>query len=507
MSKYYIVFLILILFGCKQKEIKIISTIEDFPALKSNNNEVDTLESVFHIAMGDIFSNLRIKSSPLHKEEETLLFAGLDYYGPWTRDASISCWNGVGLFLPEICMRTMISNLDTTKRGEYFITGQYWDKIIWSVGAWNLYLYTGNTDFLKISYNATINTLKELEKNEFDSSYFLFRGPAVYGDGIAAYPDIYTHTGKYEGGEWISTITKWVEANPDKKAKKGFGMPMFALSTNCIYYETYAILSKMEKELGIKENPIWNSNAEKMKIAINTHFWDKEKKRYNYLVDPFGGCQYQEGMGISYAILFGIADEEKSKLILENTHVSPYGIECVYPSFPRYKNGYGRHSGVIWSHIQGFWAHAASLYKNEKRFTTEFNAMTLFAWRDKQFREIYHPETGLSYGGLQETNNGKIEEWKSTERQTWSATAYLRMVFNGLFGMHINEKGITFDPFVPYEFENLRLFNIHYRKTILTIYIKGKGSEIKSCLINGKESTPFISSNSEGKYKIEIELI
>ena len=38
-----------------------------------------------------------------------------------------------------------------------------------------------------------------------------------------------------------------------------------------------------------------------------------------------------------------------------------YDIACVEPSFDRYlkKGGYGRHSGVVWPHAQGFWARAA----------------------------------------------------------------------------------------------------------------------------------------------------
>lgn len=475
-----------------------------FPVLKTNDDAIDTVAHTFNIAIGDIMSNIRPYKNGLVRKEEALLFAGLDYYGPWTRDAAINIWNGAGLFLPDISERTLISDLDSTANGNIEIIGQYWDKIIWTVGAWNLYLYNGDKEFLKLVYKATCYTLSELERNEFDPNLNLFRGPAVYGDGISAYPDRYTQTGKYEGGEWVSTITKWAEANPDKRVKVGSGMPMFALSTNCVYFEVYRILPKIEKELGLKINENWADKSARLKVAINKNFWNNEKKNYRYLVDPYGNCDYQEGMGISYALLFDVANKIQSEEVLKNTVVTKAGIPCVYPSFPRYKNGYGRHSGTVWTHIQGFWANAAAQNKDAKRFAYDFNLLTAHTWRDKQFREIYHPETGLPYGGLQESNEGKLDIWKSTERQTWGATAYLRMIFNGLFGMSFSETGINFSPVIPTQYPNLRLLNLLYRDAVLNISVKGQGTNVVSFTVNGKSTKPFIPANAEGIQNIEI---
>ena len=56
------------------------------------------------------------------------------------------------------------------------------------------------------------------------------------------------------------------------------------------------------------------------------------------------------------------------------------------------------------------------------------------AVRDSQFAEIYHPEDGRIYGGVQE-GGGKMLEWHSCSWQTWSASAYLAMVMYGLCGL------------------------------------------------------------------------
>jgi len=479
-----------------------------YPALKTYDRGKDIVEAVFHIALGDIYSNLRLGSFGLIEKEQPLLFAGLDYHAPWTRDAAINVWNGAGLFLPEISQRTLLSCLERNKQGELVIQGEYWDKMLWTIGAWNLYLYTGDCTFLKDAYQAAVNTLLQLEDNEFSEVFNLFRGPAVYGDGVAAYPDLYSRTGEYTEGKWVSTIGKWVEENPDLTAEEGYGLPMHALSTNCMYYGVYKILPEMEKELGRKVHEEWNIKARNLKRAINRYFWDEEEGTYRYLVDPHGNCDYQEGMGLAYALIFGIADAEQTRQVLENAVVEPAGIPCVYPSFPRYRyaGGYGRHSGVVWSHIQGFWAEAAARYGNENRFTHEFEQLTQHAYRDRQFREIYHPKTGRPYGGLQEFNEGGIREWESTNRQTWGATGYIRIILRGLLGMRFDTEGIRFEPFIPYQFENFRLKHLRYRDAVLNISVKGSGNQIATFTINGQEQQPFLPAGNEGIQNIVIRL-
>jgi len=515
-----IVSLFSLVLGCQQAEkkaethpnesvIQIIGT----PLLKSNNVELDTLSSVFHIAIGDLLTNIRMRHTAEQGKEKPILFAGFDYTGAWTRDASINIWSGAGLLYPEIGKTTLLEVLKTDENKDTIIGGQYWDKIIWTIGAWNLYLYHGDKSFLKTAYQASVKTLAQLEKDEFETKMGLFRGGAVYGDGIAAYDDEYAHTGEYhEHGPWLSNVDKWPEANPEMKAKTGWGLPMMTLSTNCVYAQVYDILPKMEKELLLSETKSFEDKSKAIKAAINTHFWNKEKGQYDYYIDPWKTCDAQEGLGIAYALLFGISSPEQTEKTMQNTVVEPGGIPCVYPSFSRYldKEGkhFGRHSGSVWTHVQGFWAHAAAVNGHVDAFNHEFSTLTNHTLRDMQFREIYHPKTGVAYGGLQEDGfkKGWIREWKSTERQTWGATAYLRMVFNGLFGMNFSEKGIDFKPVVPKEYENLRLVGIPYRYAILNLYLKGKGNKIKSFKLNGKEAAPFVPENSRGEYRIEMEI-
>jgi glycogen debranching enzyme len=279
-----------------------------------------------------------------------------------------------------------------------------------------------------------------------------------------------------------------------------------------MYAEVYRILPKMAAELGLKPSEDHSKMQQALRTAIQKWFWDPQRQAFAYYIDPWKTCAAQEGLGLSFALLFGIADTLQSDQTLKHATTEPAGMPCVYPSFSRYTDAkgqhYGRHSGTVWTHVQGFWAHAAAINGNLDRFDHEFKNLTLHTLHDMQFREIYHPKTGQAYGGMQEDGfkKGWIREWKSTERQTWGATAYLRMVLNGLFGMNFSEQGIGFKPVVPRAYENLRLTGIPYQGAVLNFYIQGSGTRIKQFRVNGQPGPAMIPRDIRGNVVVEMEL-
>lgn len=482
------------------------------PSLLVNNLSTHEIAKVYRIAIGDISGNVQYHQSEVSQQMEPALYAGLRYGKPWTRDAAINVWNGFSLLSPEVAKNTLLAQVVKDDQGKNSITGQYWDKIIWTIGAWNHYLYTGDKEFLKNAYTITQNTIKQLETDEFSSEIGLFRGPAVYGDGVSAYPKIYSnHQSKDSIGSY-SGIYQWARVNDSLKHKTGYGMPMHALSTNTVYYKAYSLLTKMAAELNENPNKEWEVKAEKLKVAINTQFWDKTKGKYNYLIDPFGNSDAQEGIGIAFSLLFDIANEEDIQKIFENTVIEPAGIPCVYPSFKRFRNeeldSYGRHSGTVWPHVQGFWADAAMKYNKPEVFLHEFNALTAHALRDLQFVEIYHPTKGTPYGGIQEPTLNEWTEWFCAPRQTWSATAYLSMIYKNIYGMDFSETGIIFKPFLPDAVDNTSLLGLKYRDAMLNITIsKSDASTTDQFYIDGKEATEFfLPKDAKGNIDIEIKI-
>ncbi len=159
----------------------------DFPFLLTDNKDLNT---AYRLAIATLSANILPFKDGILYDEEPVIIAGLGYKTPWTRDAAINTWNAGGLVCPNISLNTLKSVLTPYKDG-FRIGGEYWDAIIWVIGAWHQYLFTGDKEFLEIAYNATVNSFEYFENTEFDETLNLFRGPACYGDGISAYPDIY----------------------------------------------------------------------------------------------------------------------------------------------------------------------------------------------------------------------------------------------------------------------------------------------------------------------------
>lgn len=457
----------------------------NIPYFHSDNN---ILNRAARIAAGDIAGNCIPFKDGLLKEEKICIMAGLDYDTPWTRDAAINTMNALCISDKEVAYNTLMSVCEE-KDGKTFVGGQYWDAIIWAIGAWQYYLVNTEEEFLKFAADTVANTLEKFEDEEYDETEGLFCGGAVYGDGVAAYPDKYGAVKHHQTG-----ILHWPALNPEKRRQKGYGVPLKSLSTNCVYYAAYMVESMMCKILG-RDGTSYVNKAQKLKDIINDKFWNEKTGRYDYLFDDEIRCDHSEALGLSFAILFGIADEEKCESIVKNTYVTDHGIACVWPSFARYRigNDYGRHSGTVWPHAQGYWAIAMLKAENPLGFDKELFSLADKALRDMQFAEIYHPVTGEVYGGIQENLKKGISFMKSCEKQTWSATAFWSMIYYGLFGLRFSENEIKVNPYMPSSVDHMELKNLKIGNADLTIVVDRYGDY-------PTETT--ISKTLEGKHTV-----
>jgi len=466
----------------------------------------------FRIAVGDIASNvLPFQAAPISKNDWAkisaqivkiagtadvipsrmpLLGPGLDY--PWLSqfDTGMHAWDGAGFLQSEVMTGALLATLKSDKEGNLLCFGVGFHSwgLTWTIGAWSHYLITGNRPFLKVALTATLSTLDHLEHNEFDADKNLFRGPTIGGDGISNYPDVWA-----KSMPGVTHIGAWMEHNPDKKAAVGLGLPMHALSTQCSIYEGYLLAGKMQRELGLPEDPTLQQKAARLKAAINKHFWREDAGIYRFLVDPFGGSDQQEGLGNAMAVLFGVASPEQAQRVCASMHIAPQGIPWIWPAYPRYVTADPMviaQRSDIWPCVNGPWSSAAAMSGRVDLFALELKKAADRACRDNQFAENYHPITGEIYGGIQEGRklpnpihqnprlsrafvaarlggtgeptleaaekifpavDGKegIYVWPSCGRNTFSSTAYVRMVLQGLCGLQLGTDGLTFKPTIP----------------------------------------------------------
>ena len=447
------------------------------PLLKTGNKFID---KAFAIACGDLAGNIGPYRSGLLKTEAPVIRAGLQYSAPWTRDASFNTWYAGALIAPETARNTLLSVL-SERSGELRIDeeyGQYWDIIIWAWGAWNYWLCSGDTEFLRTALPAIENTLAHFRETEFDPHDGLYRGGACFQDGVSAYPDSFVSLKRGSG------IMDYLSSPPPgaKTAPAGTGLPMKALSTNALYYAAYRIADRFRGILG--KQPAHQESAQTLKDAVNRRFRNPATGTYRYLLDADDpNPERQEGLGHAFALLSGIVPEKERSALIKNVHTAPHGIPCVWPQMERYAGTpgvYARHSGVIWPQVNAAWCSALTACGERELAFHETELLAEKAFRDKMFHEVYHPDTGLPYGGIQEKGTEKgVVEWASCPRQTWAATGFVHMVLRSFLGLHADEDGLTLSPVFPGGCEEIRLDGLHYRNAVLNLRIRRGASEFR----------------------------
>jgi hypothetical protein len=435
-----------------------------------------------------------------------LVQAGADYpvsQGQiWTRDSAINVMSAASLLEPDVAKATLWADCDRQGNGQlvlYQKDSQFWDRIIWVSAAWHHFEVTNDAAFLTAAYQAAGNSLAAAEQAYLDTTYGLFRGPSHINDGISGYPSP------------PATDPEGDSASFDNAAIQ----KIMALSTNVVYYAAYQDAAAMADALGkpAAESAALRSKAAALKATINARLWLPSANRYGYFLNGSGALNgqvdpSQEALGLSLALLHGVASADQASAIASNIAIAPRGITDVYPHFSRYDNGHpGRHNMSVWPYIQGVWAYAMAVTGNEAQFRAEMERMAYLVTSptsasDQQFYEIYNFQTGLHDGGWQTGG-----AWGSAHNQTWSATGFLRAIYEGLFGMRFTPGALQFAPVLPVGWGSASLQNVSYRGMTLNIKLTGAGNAVTSFKLDGQTaSVPQLSGDLTGTHLVEISL-
>lgn len=409
-----------------------------------------------------------------HNTHDGILHAGAGYGGEWTRDASINSFFAASLLRPQVAERTLWSVTEDSVR----IGHQYWDKMIWAIAAHVHYRVTGDEGFRQKALLCASRTMSELETACLDAKRHLFMGPAVFQDGIEAYPEPI-----YDPGKWKDS---YVLHHPHSDS-------IFCLSTNIMYAMAYHALDCMERS---DNGNGWEARRATLIRNIVDQFYDHGKHQFHYLIDHQGNRHdYQEGLGVSLALLSDAALLVDGPKVLKHLHLTPYGIPSVYPSFPRNsKEKPGRHNMMIWPHVNAFYAHACAKNGNSKEFYRELENMARLAMVNGQgnFYEIYTIE-GQPSGGWQ---CGSL--WDRKEHQTWCATGYISLWLYQVFGINPAIDHLTLNPMGMQDGSECTLSGFHWRGCDITITVRGR---IKH------RSTPEVYLNGVKQAEKEIIII
>jgi hypothetical protein len=353
-------------------------------------------------------------------------------------------------------------------------TGGSWpvstDRMTWALAAWEVYLVTGDEEWLRYAYSVIKNSAEDDQQNAVNPATGLMFGESSFLD-------------------WREqTYPRWMDPKDIYQSQ--------TLGTNAVHCRTYRILAEMATALG--ENPDkYIKTAERIKSGINTLLWMEDKGYYGqYLygrVYPILS-QRSEALGEALAILFGVADGQRAHKVIANTPIVNFGTPCIYPQIsdiPPY------HNDAIWPFVEAYWTWASAQTGNVKSVEHGLASIYRVAALFNTNKENMVATTG-DYLGTQ----------INSDRQLWSVAGSLATIYRVLYGMAYTKDGISFAPLVPPAYAGEKsLKNFKYRNAILTINLKGTGNVIRSVMMDSIIlEKAFLPSGLKGEHTLNIVL-
>ena len=418
--------------------------------------------------------NMSLEEMLLDIRDDGAFMAGAKWPGVWTRDISYSILLSLAYINPDASKKSLRAKVKNERIIQDTGTGGSWpvstDRVTWSLAAWEVYLATGDMDWLAYAYNIIRNTVDDDIRTALNKDKALYMGESSFLDWREqSYP-------------------KWMDPRDIYKSLN--------LGTNAVHYRTMKILSRMGQILGTNMEK-YERLAEQVKSAINESLWMPSKGYYGQFL--YGRTHMalsprSETLGEALCILFDIANEEQAVSILKNMPVLEYGPSCIYPQIP---NIPPYHNNGIWPFVVGYWTWAGARIGNyaavEHGLASIYRPAALFLTN----KENMVAETG-DYMGTE----------INSDRQLWSVAANLATIYRVMYGMSFDTDGLSFHPFIPEKYKGRHdLKGFTYRDAKLNITIEGYGHEIDSTFFDGElVGKPFINAGLRGEHDLKIKL-
>lgn len=438
----------------------------DLSALPQYNSDFQLSNAVYNLSLEEMLKAV---------EPDSTFRTGKEWAGVWTRDISYSIILSMAYMQPKVAKYSLMRKVkndriiqDTGTGGSYPVST---DRIVWATAAWELYKATGDNDWLKYAFKVIKNSIEDDLKNAYDPITGMVKGESSFLDWREqTYP------------KWMQPVDIYESEN---------------LGTNAIHYNANIVLAKMANLLHDSETEKkHNEIATKIKDGINKYLWIKEKGYYGQYIYGRNNMilsERSEALGEALCVLFGIADADRSKMIIANTPILNWGIPCLYPQIPGI---YPYHNNAIWPFVQSYWALAAAKTGNQTAVLQQIAAIYRTTSIFLTNKENMVAETGDFAGTA-----------INSSRMLWSLSGNIALVHKLLFGIGFQSDRLTFNPCVPKELGgNRSLKNFKYRNAFLNIDLSGYGSKIKSFKIDNSASEPEVLCTLTGKHEIEIVL-
>ena len=419
--------------------------------------------------------NLSLEESQKAVEPDSTLRTGREWAGVWTRDVSYSTLLAMSHIQTEAAQNSLLRKVNS--RGRIIQdtgTGGSWpvstDRIVWAVAAWELYQVTGDGKWLETIYPSIKQSIEDDLLTVYDPETGLVKGESSFLDWR-----------EQEYPRWMNPADIYNSEN---------------LGTCCVHYRALRILAEMERMFDGGDAARYDSIADKLRDGINKYLWMEDKgfyAQYLYGRQFLMASPRSETLGEALAVLWGIASPVQAERICSSMANQAFGTSCFFPNIsgiPPY------HNDAMWPFVQAFWMKACAQAGNEQGVLHSIACI----WRNAGLF-LTNKENMVIYNG----------RWQGTEinssNMLWCLSGNLSIVYSVLFGMSFEKDGLAFRPFVPKAMAGTRRLEAYpYRKAVLDISLEGYGSGIAAFYLDGKESSPVLPGNLEGRHDVRIVL-
>lgn len=419
-----------------------IASSDQFPAFMSQQMLVDAL---YNMAVGDIVANYSQNGGFNSHQDHSSLYA--------------SIYLSLALVDPDRARVTLRHQVEDSlvmqRQGTWPVCD---DRMAWPIAAWEVYCATGDLEWLDEAYDITLNTIDEEIAVQHDHSNGLLHGGQLARLRADNY---YPH--------WANAITL---------------TEVLTMINNVLAVRAMEVANLMAEELG--ESAPYEHEAQHLRETVNQRFWDENRGRYcAYLMGRVAPMQspLTDNMAQALAVLWNLADDDRSSTLIDNTPVGHRGVLATYPNAsiePYLEN-------PAWTLTQACWNLASASVGNVHALRRGLAALY-------RAQALYQPR--------------HVAIDRRPVNSLASAAAGVAMVLRVLAGIRLVPDGIEFAPTVPDCLPgNKTLLNLPYRNATLDITLVGTGDDIDLMALDGQAvEGNYIAGDIEGHHNLLIKL-
>jgi hypothetical protein len=380
----------------------------------------------------------------------------------WTRDISYSVDLGLASLDPERALNSLLFKTSGIRadvsndqpRGATVVvqdtgSGGSWpvstDRVVWILAAGDVLEQlpaSARPALMRRIYRVARDTVEQDRRFAFDAHAQLYRGETSFLDWREQNYPAWTR-------DDVSSIAGG-----------------YAFSTNVLHAIGLERTAQFAEHVGDPRAARYRRWSEELRRAVNARFWQPQAGLYTSYLGPepnsVPSASY-DLLGLSLAVIHGIADENRAQLILQHYPLSAAGPPVVWPEQPGIAV---YHNRALWPFVTAYALRAARKVGHAElagELVQSLMRGSALSLSNMENFEFLTQQTRFEDGEL----SGPVI---NSPRQLWSVAAYLGMVENTLWGLEMRQGRLTISPWLPGRlahnlFSGQRALTLHDYKT------------------------------------------